>query len=102
MVSLLEVIFDTWGTKNNPYLSEVASQYRRAQNVVDGLTPPSVYDPSSKWGTVYAAHPQAELSALYKIDVPEGELAILNAVYGDRTLSWFNNKTEQWCSRNDG
>eukprot|EP00746_Dinoflagellata_sp_MGD_P048750 gnl/MRDRNA2_/MRDRNA2_220941_c0_seq1.p1 gnl/MRDRNA2_/MRDRNA2_220941_c0~~gnl/MRDRNA2_/MRDRNA2_220941_c0_seq1.p1 ORF type:complete len:213 (+),score=30.59 gnl/MRDRNA2_/MRDRNA2_220941_c0_seq1:77-715(+) len=100
MSSVLQVIFDTWTAKNNSYLADVERQYRRSA-VADG-TPESVYG-NPKWKTVVAAPPEAELSEFLTSDIPVGERGILDAMAPiNKTLGWFHNKTEQWCSKNDG
>jgi len=65
----------------------------------------SVYDSSSTWPTAKRDFPRAELSDLCAADVPSAEMAVLNvlqnACFGD-ALHWFQNMSEQWCSRNAG
>lgn len=111
MASLLDALIQSWSTKPAARLRELEPQCREflhtASPAHTAASYPSIYDPAVKWRTEKTSPPVSEVACLLeKATIPAAELAILAAVQrdfllGDR-LSWFHNKSEEWCAPNDG
>jgi hypothetical protein len=106
--SLLDALLQAWSMKPTARLRELESQCSALLNCASPAfeiaSVQSIYDPAVKWQTEKTCPPVSELACFEKADIPAAELQIFAILQQHFLggLSWFHNKSEEWCAPNNG